>query len=412
MPILTKEVEVKIRNNDIKYYENLGYEIPKKKSSESYYKKYKERFVYDLSKPIIVKVEDLSKGSHAIVEVLCDYCNETIVNIPYYKYNNALKYVEKIACKNCKGKKQVDNNLFKYGVRSTSELDWVKDKVKNSNIFRYGVDNYAKTKECHEKMENTMRSRYGVSNSSQMPSYKEKRDKTCKEKYGESYNKQFIEKALETFRNRTGYDYPSQSPYIRKKITQSYINKYGVDNPNKSPEIRKKTSQTLYTNSSQKTSKQQLYIFNLYKSIDPTTELNYPISRFNADICLPNEKIDIEYDGGFHCGQVKMGKLTQEEFDHKELIRDKIIKSEGYKIIRIKSNSDKLPSDPILLKMLSEAKQYFSLYPNHSWIEFNIDTSSLRNAEHKDGISYSFGELRKIKDSDLPNNTNTNLKGA
>ena len=51
--------------------------------------------------------------------------------------------------------------------------------------------------------------------------------------------------------------------------------------------------------------------------------------------------------------------------------------------------------------MLNYARNYFSQYPEHSWIEFNIDTSSIRNAEYKDGIPYSFGELRKIKDSDI-----------
>lgn len=399
--LLTKEVEVKIRNNDIKYYENLGYEIPKKKASESYYKRHKQELMYDLSKPIIVKVEDLTKGSHAVVQVLCDYCNKTIVDIPYYKYIYELECVDKIACKNCKGKKQIDCNLLKHGVRSTSELDLVKGKVKDSNLLKYGVDNYAKTKECHEKMKNTMLKKYGVEHNSQLPDYREKFHNTCTERYGEFYSKQFVEKALDTFYNKTGYKYPSQSPEIREKITQSYIDKYGVDNPNKSSKVREKTAKTLYANSSQKTSKQQSYIYNLYKLVTNVIYLNYPISSFNADICLPLEKLDIEYDGGFHDGQVKMGNITQEEFNHKELIRDKVIKSEGYKVIRVKSKFDKLPSDQILLQMLQDAHNYFSTHPEHSWIEFNIDTSSIRNAEHKDGIYYDFGELRTIKDNDI-----------
>ena len=65
--------------------------------------------------------------------------------------------------------------------------------------------------------------------------------------------------------------------------------------------------------------------------------------------------------------------------------------------MRIISLKDKLPSDEILLQMLSEAKQYFFDYPNHSWIEFNIDTSTVRNAEQKDGVFFDYGKLRKIK---------------
>lgn len=69
--------------------------------------------------------------------------------------------------------------------------------------------------------------------------------------------------------------------------------------------------------------------------------------------------------------------------------------------MRIISEKDLLPSDQILFQMLSEARSYFSTYPNHSWIEFNISTSTVRNAENKDGIPYDFGTLRTIKDSDL-----------
>ena len=65
--------------------------------------------------------------------------------------------------------------------------------------------------------------------------------------------------------------------------------------------------------------------------------------------------------------------------------------------MRIISSKDKLPSDEILLQMLSEAKQYFSDYPNHSWIEFNIDTSTVRDAEQKDSVFFDYGKLRNIK---------------
>ena len=46
--------------------------------------------------------------------------------------------------------------------------------------------------------------------------------------------------------------------------------------------------------------------------------------------------------------------------------------------------------------MLDQAKEYFST-TNHTWIEYDIDTSTMRNAEHKDGVYYEYGKLRKIK---------------
>jgi very-short-patch-repair endonuclease len=277
---------------------------------------------------------------------------------------------------------------------------------------------------CKEKMRNSTELKYGVTHYSQTQEYKEKWQKTCEERYGSDYRKQFINKAFETFHAKTGYGYPSQSPEVRKKIIKSYIDHYGVDNPQLSLEVRKqaektclerygyttplqskevkeKIAQSFYENGTVPTSKQQFYLFNLYKSIDDSIRLNYPISYFNADICFLKEKLDIELDCGGHNLSVKTGQLTQEQFDKKELIRNKAVKNEGYKIIRIKSKTDKLPCDEILLQMLNKARRYFSEYPNHSWIEYDIDNSIVRNAERKDGVQYNYGELRKIKNSDL-----------
>ena len=47
MGIVTKEVEVKVNSNNVKYYKELGYEIPMKKASDDYYKKTGKEFVYD-----------------------------------------------------------------------------------------------------------------------------------------------------------------------------------------------------------------------------------------------------------------------------------------------------------------------------------------------------------------------------
>lgn len=215
------------------------------------------------------------------------------------------------------------------------------------------------------------------------------------------------EKVRETMIERYNVPYALQSEEGQRRREETCIERFGVSHAMQCDQIKERAAKTYYANGSVATSKQQLYIHSLYGG-----ELNYPISYYATDICLLSEKIVIEYDGGFHDGRVRLGQLTQDEFVQKEIVRSAVIKREGYKQIRIISSKDLLPFDHILLQMLSEAKQYFSLYPNHSWIEFNIDTSTVRNAEHKDGIPYSFGELRKIKDSDLPNNNNTNLKGA
>lgn len=191
---------------------------------------------------------------------------------------------------------------------------------------------------------------------------------------------------------------PFQLIDVQEKSKNTLLERYGVDNALKSPKIKEKMTKTLYKNHSQKCSKQQYYIFNLYKTFDDTVELNYPISYFNVDICFLKDKLVVEYDGGFHMGNVIMGRETIEEFQQKEIVRNNILKKEGYKQMRIVSTKDLLPSDVVLLQMLSQAKEYFSNYPNHSWIEYNIDTSTVRNAEHKYGVFFNFGDLRKIKE--------------
>lgn len=384
MPILTKEVEIKLWGKTVKYYNDLGYNG---KHGDI----------------ITVKVEDLQNGSNARIQYLCDYCKNEVIIMVYADYVRRTKEINKMACKNC-----------------------YTQKVKETNLLRYGVTSYVKTKECLSKMENTIKDKYGVSHYSKTQDYKKKYHKTCLDKYGESYRKQFSDKAFETFRNKTGYDFPSQSPIVREKIESSYIEHYGVASPQLSDEIRKKTEatnlerygyitplqseevkekivDTCYKNGTVPTSKQQLYLFNLYKSVDNSAQLNYPISHFNTDICFPTNKLCIELDCGGHNLSVKFGQITQEEFNRKELIRDKIIKNEGYKIIRIKSKTNKLPSDKILFQMLFEAKQYFLDFPFHSWITYDIDLSVVLNANYKNGIQYNYGKLRIIKHSDSDN---------
>lgn len=382
MGIITKEVEIRLWGQNVKHYHDLGY-------------------VGKHGDVITVRVEDLTDGSNVKIEYLCDYCNKEIITIVYADYKRRINETNKMACRKCFSK-----------------------KAEETNLLRYGASSYAKTNEFHDAMKDMMIEKYGVNHYSKTKEYKEKWHNTCEDRYGKDYRKQFVNKAFETFYNKTGYDYPSQSPEVREKIVQSYIDHYGVSNPQlssevrkhsektclerygyktpfQSPEIKSKIAQTSYKNGTVPTSKQQFYIFNLYRLTDDMVQLNYPISHFNADICFLDEKLDVELDCGGHNLSVKTGQLTQEQFDKKELIRDRVIKSEGYKLIRIKSKTSKLPYDKILLQMLFEARNYFYQYPNHSWIEYDIDNSIVRNAECKNGVYYNYGKLRRIKDFDL-----------
>lgn len=357
--LLTSELEIKLWGNTVKYYNDLGY---KGKHGDI----------------ITINVNDLPKHSDKIVKVKCDYCNTAIKDMKYSTYVKSLKNIPKYACKEC-----------------------MYQKLKEVNQLLYGVDNYGQTQEYAEKIREVSLKKYGVNHYASLGSVKDKREKTTYERYHvKNYSKtdECRKKIKETSMFRYNVENPSQSQDIKTKTMETNICKYGVPWTMQNQKIREKANITLCENGNQKTSLQQLYLHFLYGG-----ELNHPIKYYSADICFQKEKIDFEYDGGFHNGRVKLGRLSQEEFDQKELIRDKIIKREGYKIMRLISRRDYLPSDEILLQLFSHSKEYFSA-TNHTWITWDIDNSKMINAENKDsnGVFFDYGKLRRIKKDELP----------
>ena len=379
MPILTKEIKVIPSGKTIQYYKNLGYDA-----------KYHQ--------PLIVQVKDLPKRSGTKIEVLCDICNENKMMVRYADYASTIEKTGSYVCKECSSIKIVQTNLKRYGVRNPLQNEDIKEKVRQTCRNLYGVDTPLEFEEFKEKSKQTCLERYGTEYALQSKEVQEKIKKTCLEKYGvenAGMSEESKEKQLKTYRERYGVNNPMELQEVKEKMAEIFYERYGVDNPFKCPEIREKISQSFYRNGTQKLSKQQLYLHNLYGG-----ELNYHIKYYDADICLLDEKLVIEYDGSGHDLSVKLGRSTQEEFKKKEIIRDCTIKREGYKQIRIISLHDKLPNDEILLQMLTEAKVYFST-TNHSWITYDIDNSRMINAENKstNGIFYNYGNLRTIKEA-------------
>lgn len=113
-------------------------------------------------------------------------------------------------------------------------------------------------------------------------------------------------------------------------------------------------------------------------------ELNYLCEYYFLDIYIKQDNIDVEVDFGGHDLMVKTGRMTQEEFNKREMIREKIIRSNGIRIMRLVSPHDKLPSDKKLLELYDFAKDYFNS-TKHTWIIFYLEKNKYRNAEHLDG---------------------------
>jgi hypothetical protein len=98
---LNQKVEICWNKINKKHYESLGY----------IFTKYKDNF--------LVQIDDLTKGSHEEIELICDYCNKPF-NQKYYSYTNkkGKEIIDKDACKNCRTLKIKESNLSQYGRES------------------------------------------------------------------------------------------------------------------------------------------------------------------------------------------------------------------------------------------------------------------------------------------------------
>lgn len=424
MGIITEEVEVKPSGKAIQYYKDKGYDA---KWHES----------------LMVKVKDLPLRSDKYIVTKCDYCGELKDPIKYSDYNTETKNgTEKCCCMDCahikreesmikkygygyamqnpEMKKQIQKtNLEKYGsvspsgnlevrnkqketlmknygVENPSHSQEIIDKIKKTNLERYGVENVLLNKDIQENIRQTNLERYGVENAFLNENIQNKRKKTLIDRYGTTYplqNEECFKKLKKTNMDKYGVEIVSQSEEVQEKIKQTNLERYGYENIMQSPDFLEKWFKANGSNFV-KSSTQQQYLCDLYGGI-----LNYPCKCFALDIYIPAYKLDIEFDGSGHEMSISFGSITFEDFEKKEIYRNVAIKKSGIKQMRIISRKDYLPSDEILLQLLEYTRKYFSEYPNHSWINWDIDNSKMKNAENKDtdGVFFDFGELRKIK---------------
>jgi bifunctional DNA-binding transcriptional regulator/antitoxin component of YhaV-PrlF toxin-antitoxin module len=190
--ILDKKVEVTIINHNMRHYKNLGYNV-----------KYKDK--------IIVKVEELSQGSHYKINCKCDDCG-TETSIKYQDYLTVFNKNQKYICKKCRqidflnfndSKKQLMkiNRLSatreKYGVDNVFQLEFVKEKMKETFIKKYGVEHFRQNEQIKEKEKEKR-----INNGSQVP------DELLSE--------------FQLYKRKSLY-------YTRKQIKNLYLNWNGLD---------------------------------------------------------------------------------------------------------------------------------------------------------------------------------------
>lgn len=356
--LLSKEVIVSITSKNYQMYTDMGYIFDTKIS--------RGKTIIPRGTKCLIKVEDLDRRSSAKIIYKCDYCGveKEVCYKDYMKNCLEGEIKEKDACLKCSNKKASETLMRKYGVNNCMELEEVKNKIKQTNIDRYGVECTLNTEENKERIKEKFLDKYGV------PFYSMTEE--CKNKVKRTNIKKF------------GANYYSQTEDWVESVKNSVKERYGVENISQLDEIKLKKAETFYKNSSVATSTQQRYLFNLLGG-----ELNYSCNTPSLDIAFPKEKIYIEYNGSGHDLCVKMGNMSQEEFENRERARYYYMKKLGWKGIFINSESDYLPSDSVIMNEINKAREWFKVNEDGHY-HYNINIGNIVNDKN-------YGKLRKIK---------------
>lgn len=243
---------------------------------------------------ILVPVDKIYPMSRSMISVKCDYCG-TIIKKVYraLMIERKKSFTKKDCCSKCIPLKNKETNLALYGVENSSHRKEVVDKIIKTNIERYGIPHTVKLKKTMKALK--------------------------------KFNKEKTKK---------------QEKEIREKIKNTCIKKYGVDSVLKLDKTRKGLFETLKRGSTQQ---DKVYNILLEKYGAKKVIKNYYFSKVCFDILLDidNVKIDVEYDSWYWHNKIRDRR------------RDEFIKSNGFKVIRIKSGR-KIPENKILFKKISE----------------------------------------------------------
>jgi hypothetical protein len=187
---------------------------------------------------LYLSVQELSKGSHILVNYMCDYCGE--------KSQKEYRYLHNLKKHNCNNKKCIkerikETNLEKYGVVNVFESEKIKEKIKETNLEKYGVESYTKSIFFNKSVIETNLEKYGVEHFFQSNIFKKLTKETNLEKYGVEHHSKsifFNKKVIKTNLNKYGVNYPLQSNLILSNLISHNIEKYGVGNVFQTNEVK------------------------------------------------------------------------------------------------------------------------------------------------------------------------------
>ena len=205
--ILSHYVNIKIGNNLLKYYKDLGYIV----NTKDFFN---------------IPITSLPKNSNHKIKVKCDFCgNEKEISLYNYNLNtknNTLKY----ACsRKCAEEKNKNTILTKYNIDNVSKLEEVKKKKVKTCLSNFNVEFPQQSEIIFNKSKETKKEKYG----DEFYQNIEKRKNTCLKKYGVEHhsmnndikiktkNKQFLylkKQILEKYKDINIIDYDINNKYI------------------------------------------------------------------------------------------------------------------------------------------------------------------------------------------------------
>jgi hypothetical protein len=122
--ILTRDINIKITESNLLYYEDLGYDVI-------------------IGEYITIPIELISKGSHYKILCKCDGCGveKEVIFKNYIKYDNKWGEYFCRKCSEVKRKQTLRNN---FGVDYPIQNKKLMNKMKKTIVSKYGVDNISK----------------------------------------------------------------------------------------------------------------------------------------------------------------------------------------------------------------------------------------------------------------------------
>lgn len=202
--LLSETVEIRIINNNKKYFESKGYSID--------------------GDFIKVNVEDLPNGSKIDVLVKCDICGSVKYN-SYYNYNKSIRKYNLYTCSSkCSNIKKKMSNKEKFGTEWASQSRKIKNKVSKTNLEKFGHTCSLQSEEIKQKVNKKNIEKFGTEFPSKSDIVKNKKKKTNLEKFG-------VENVFECNE-------------IKEKIKKTNLEKFGHENPMKNPDVLNKAKET------------------------------------------------------------------------------------------------------------------------------------------------------------------------